>query len=335
MARPLRIEYPGAWYHVTSRGNEKAEIFRDDSDRRTFLKILKESLEIFQVELHCFVLMLNHFHLIIKTPLANLSRFMQRLNTAYTVLFNSRHNRAGHLFQGRYKAILVDADSYLLELSRYVHLNPLRTEEFRDVTLREKMRFLDNYMWSSFRSYGGYRLYEDFIQTSFILGMVSRDKKRAIRAYRRFVFDGLLRGIRDPLKLKQGQIILGSKSFTQIVFKAYIENKQGQKEYTRIKESLPDVTMDQIATSVAYEFHLNPEDIVKRRSKHQLARKMLIELCCRFLVKALSLSQIARALGGVSVSSLGRNRRVLTTIMQNETKVIERFDKIKEEILSS
>lgn len=133
MARPLRVQFPNAWYHVTSRGNERTSTFRDDHDRRKFLEILEESCRLFRVEVHCHVLMSNHFHFLLKTVLANLSRFMQRFNTSYTVYFNRRHHRSGHLFQGRYKAILVDADAYLLELSRYIHLNPIRLKKLKDM----------------------------------------------------------------------------------------------------------------------------------------------------------------------------------------------------------
>ena len=110
MTRPLRIEYPGTWYHVTSRGNERGEIFRDDKDRIRFLRALEESSERFKVEVHCYVLMSNHFHFLLRTREANLSRFMQRFNTAYTAYFNLRHHRAGHLYQGRFKAIVVEGN---------------------------------------------------------------------------------------------------------------------------------------------------------------------------------------------------------------------------------
>ena len=130
MVRPLRIEYPGAFYHVTCRGNKRKTIFRDNSDRYTFLNMLAASLETFTVSLHGYVLMDNHFHLIIETHEANRGKLMQRFNTAYTVYYNRHHNRNGHLYQGRYKAILIDADQYLLELSRYVHLNPVRIREY-------------------------------------------------------------------------------------------------------------------------------------------------------------------------------------------------------------
>ncbi|NOX97363.1 MAG: addiction module toxin RelE, partial [Nitrospirae bacterium] len=117
MARPLRIQYPGALYHLTCRGNEKKAIFGDDTDRETFLHQLQDSLKAYSSILHCFVLMDNHFHLLLETPLANLSEFMRQFNITYTSYYNRRHKRVGHLYQGRYKSILVDKENYLVILS--------------------------------------------------------------------------------------------------------------------------------------------------------------------------------------------------------------------------
>jgi REP-associated tyrosine transposase len=124
MARPLRIEYSGAYYHVTSRGNERKAIFRDDTDRKTFLGLVERAAEEFHLRLHGYVLMNNHYHLLLETRKGGLNRALRFLNGVYSQAFNRRHHRIGHLFQGRYKAILVDKESYLLELSRYLHLNP-------------------------------------------------------------------------------------------------------------------------------------------------------------------------------------------------------------------
>ncbi len=126
MARPLRIEFEGALYHVTGRGNARQRVFADEKDRAKFVQLLSESLGRYEVELHAYVLMGNHYHLMATTRRANLSRWMHWLTTAYTVYFNWRHRRVGHLFQSRYKSILVEAEGYPLSLSRYLHLNPVR-----------------------------------------------------------------------------------------------------------------------------------------------------------------------------------------------------------------
>ena len=126
MARPLRIEYPGALYHVTSRGNEQKDVFKSQRDREKFLSYVESAVVRYGAVVHIWCLMSNHYHLLLETPSGNLSQIMRHINGAYTTYFNVKRKRAGHLFQGRYKAILVEVDAYALELLRYVHLNPVR-----------------------------------------------------------------------------------------------------------------------------------------------------------------------------------------------------------------
>ena len=126
MARPLRIQYPGAWYHVTSRGNERKAIFRSKKDRERFLSYLESAHNRYGAIVHVYCLMKNHYHILLETPRSNLSQILHHINGAYTSYFNAKSERSGHLFQGRYKAILVEKDAYCQELSRYIHLNPVR-----------------------------------------------------------------------------------------------------------------------------------------------------------------------------------------------------------------
>lgn len=153
MARPLRIQYPGAVYHVTCRGNARRNIFLKDDDRQGFLQILSKSLDIYSILLHGYVLMENHFHLLVETPLGNLSEFMRHFNITYTSYFNRRHQRVGHLYQGRYKSILVEKDAYLSILSRYIHLNPIRVQTFETGSHKHQAEHLLQYPWSSLPGY--------------------------------------------------------------------------------------------------------------------------------------------------------------------------------------
>jgi putative transposase len=202
MARPLRIEYPGALYHVTSRGNARQLIFQKDSDREVFLDILGQAVERFQWLCHAYCLMDNHYHLVIETPEGNLSRGMRHLNGVYTQKYNWRHKTTGHVFQGRYKAILVDGDSYLLELCRYVALNPVRVE---------RVKSPENWPWSSCRFTAGLAEPPGFLTTEWILGQFSPNKKKAQNLYRRFVHSGVDKAsVWNELK---GQIFLGDDRF--------------------------------------------------------------------------------------------------------------------------
>ena len=144
MGRPIRIEYPGALYHVTSRGNERKEIFKNDADREKLLELVSDYHDRFGILIHAYVLMDNHYHFVLETPRGNLVKIMHGINGAYTGWYNRKYDRNGHLFQGRYRAILVEKDPYLLELSRYVHLNPVRA----GISDRP-----EGYAWSSYPGY--------------------------------------------------------------------------------------------------------------------------------------------------------------------------------------
>ncbi len=172
MTRPLRILVPGGFYHVTCRGNDRRAIFRDDRDRALFLERLRGSLANYQVDCHAYVLMSNHFHLLVCTPKGNLCEYMRHFNISYTAAFNRRHGRVGHLYQGRYKAILVDQDGYLLELSRYVQLNPIRIKSYRGSAVGERIRYLEGYRWSSLPGYLKSANRQPWVHYEMVLGQV-------------------------------------------------------------------------------------------------------------------------------------------------------------------
>ncbi|MBM4278922.1 MAG: addiction module toxin RelE [Deltaproteobacteria bacterium] len=202
MSRPLRIQYPGAVYHITSRGNEKKPIFKDDQDRQTFLSTLEKVNQRYHWLCHAYCLMDNHFHLLIETPEGNLSLGMRQLNGVYTQRFNKRHGRVGHLFQGRYKAILIQKDSHLLESCRYVVLNPVRA------SLVEGPR---QWKWSSYGATAGQEKPPACLSTGWVLEQFSDKKGRAENEYRKFVRLGIGReSIWEGVK---GQIILGEDDF--------------------------------------------------------------------------------------------------------------------------
>jgi len=174
MTRSLCIEYPGAYYHITSRGNERKNIFFNNGERKSFLSYLKSGHLRYSAIIHAFCLMNNHYHLFMETPLGNLSQIMRHINGAYTNYFNTKHSRRGHLFQGRYKAILVEADSYAGELSRYIHLNPVRAGI---VPLTEK------FSWSSYQYYIEKKKKLDWLTVDFILCYFDKDNLQDRKRY--------------------------------------------------------------------------------------------------------------------------------------------------------
>jgi len=182
MARPLRLEFPGALYHVTSRGDGREAIFLDDSDRADLLSTLGSVVGRFNWRLHAYCLMGNHYHLLVETPEPNLARGMRQLNGVYTQRFNRGHGRVGHVFQGRYKAILVDRDAYLLELARYIVHNPVRARIHRKP---------ERYAWSSYRASVGIKPVPEWLTVEWILAQFAQTRRVAMRCYAEFVQAGI------------------------------------------------------------------------------------------------------------------------------------------------
>jgi len=201
MARPLRLEYPGALYHVTARGNADQGIFLDDADRTQFLEVLGNVVDRFQWICHGYCLMGNHYHLLVETPAANLSQGMRLLNGVYTQAFNRRHGRSGHVLRGRFNSIVFEKESYLLELARHVVLNPVRAGEARHPRL---------WKWSSYRATAGETPAPRFLTVDWILDQFGRNRQQSRLAYRKFVAQGRDAPIWDALR---GGVLLGSEPF--------------------------------------------------------------------------------------------------------------------------
>ncbi len=223
MARPLRIEFEGALYHITSRGNAKQAIFADDLDRHGFLELISQAVDRFHWICHAYCLMRNHYHLLVETPEANLSRGMREINGSYTQFFNRRHRRAGHLFEGRYKAILVAKEQHLLSLSRYVVLNPVRAG------LVQKP---EEWRWSSYRATIGLAEKPSFLTVDWILSQWGTRKKAAAERYSRFVREGI--GGESPWKDLKGQVFLGGEEFVRGLAGA-LDCREDLKEIPKIQ----------------------------------------------------------------------------------------------------
>ena len=202
MSRPLRIEFAGALYHLTSRGDGREAIYRESSDRVAFLDVLGEVCERFNWVCHAYCLMGNHYHLLMETRESNLSAGMRQLNGVYTQRFNRAHRRVGHVFQGRYKAILVDRDSYLLELARYIVLNPVRAQ---------MVHAAEAWPWSSYRATCAQAPAPEWLHTDWLLSSFAAHRPQAIERYRAFVTQG--RNQPSPWQQLKNQIYLGDEAF--------------------------------------------------------------------------------------------------------------------------
>ena len=222
MTRPLRIEYAGAVYHITSRGNGRKPIFKDDKDRMALLNILDKVNDRYHWLCHAYCFMDNHYHLIIETPDGNLSKGMRQLNGLYTMRFNKRHDSVGHLFQGRYKAVLLQKEGHLLEVCRYVVLNPVRAKVAQ--TSRQ-------WKWSSYRGTAGMERPHPCLKTDWVLGQFGTKRRVAEGKYKAFVREGI--GQETIWRNVKGQSILGDEGFVDRL----IDYVRGYEEVKEIPKS--------------------------------------------------------------------------------------------------
>jgi REP element-mobilizing transposase RayT len=319
MARPLRILYPNAFYHVTCRGNDRRVIFRDDHDRACFLERLRSAREIFSVRVHAYVLMSNHFHLIVETPKANLSEFMRQFNISYTGYYNRRHRRIGHLYQGRFKAIVVDKDSYLLQLSRYVHLNPIRIKLKMQPPERERTGEILQYRWSSLPGYIDGKRQDSWITYEAVLGYVGGSRQK----YAEFVQDGIRQSFATPWEDLLAQMVLGDRDFVERLKgmkNAVIKgNAKDQPPYRMIQS----VDAEALIKRAAGYFRLREADLTRKRGQHRLERAVVMELLHRY--SGLKQRMIGERFGGLDEGLVSRDCRAIREKIETEPKIRKWF----------
>jgi putative transposase len=307
MARPLRIEYPGAFYHITSRGNERQKIFRSLKDRERFLTYLESATQRYGAVIHVYCLMSNHYHLLLETPRGNLSQIMRHINGAYTTYFNVRLKRVGHLFQGRYKAILVEVDEYALELSRYIHLNPVRAK---------MVSRPEEYFWSSYRVYTGREQPSDWLMTSFILNYFDRKNLKAKNSYKTFVEELLEQEYHSPMREVIASTILGSPEFVEKVSRENLDARKDGRNVPAMKILRPCPDMDEILIKV------KAESISERQ-----ARKITIYCCHKF--SGAKLKEIGEKFGLTEAAVSQTSRRLVSQARQDEAlkELLDRLEK--------
>ena len=284
MSRPLRIEYADAWYHVLNRGRRSENVFLKKRDYMCFLELLIESTELWNVRIAAYCLMPNHYHLLLQTPDANLSRCMRHINGIYTQRFNRLHQCDGQLFRGRYKSILIDVDSYLLQLVRYIHKNPLQGG------LVDR---LDTYAWSSHKAYISNAKKWDWLYKEFVLSMLSDDKKHHRQAYREFLAEDDFTEINKIFEGAKFPSVLGSERFINRIRDKFFD----QKSHEEVPESrLLAPSRERIKRVVCETYRVNEEVLLKsKRGTFNEPRNVAIYLCRR--LRADRLDEICQEFG--------------------------------------
>ncbi len=251
MSRPLRIQYPDAWYHVMNRGRRDEAVFEGKKDYNTFIDLLKDLVDEYNVHVAAYCLMSNH--LLIQTPEANISRSMRHLNGVYTQRYNRFHHCDGQLFRGRYKCIVVDADSYLLELVRYIHRNPLEAG---------MVEYLAKYTWSSHNGYLSGAKKWDWLHKNYILSLFSKNKAESVRRYKHFVSKETLEEINQIFGRRNLPTVIGRKRFVEKIKEKFFVNKT-HEEIPSSRSLAPDV--EKIVGEVCKYYKVNTKDLVLSR----------------------------------------------------------------------
>ena len=310
MARPFRIEYPGAWYHVMNRGANRNRIYSKDEDYERFLKVLQEACSLFNVYISAYCLMSTHYHIVINTPEGNLSRFMRHVNGVYTQRYNIKYKRDGALFRGRYKAMLIQKEEYLTQVVKYVHQNPLKAK----IVIN-----LKSYKWSSHPLYLKGKTINEFIDINNMLAYFSNRKEDAIKEYKEFMdTDTDEKVLRFYSKKNQGSI-LGDNRFVEMIKKKYVKNEK--KSNLEIKEKrmiLGEGKVKIINKEICNKFNIDISILFQtKRGEQNIPRLFAISL--------------SRELSGLSFPEIAERYNILSykTVASSDFRLKERMKKNK------
>ena len=324
MARPLRVEYPGAFYHVMHRGNAGEDIFISNKDRERFLEYLAKAVERYEIKIHTYCLMSNHYHLLVETPDPNLSQAIKWINVSYAAYFNRKRRRKGHLFQGRFKSILVDADEYLTHMSRYIHLNPLRAEI---------VDLLQEYRWSSYLAIIGKVKVPDWLETDWLLSLFGKKRKLAAKNYQIFVEKVDIAELENPAEELMAGFILGGVEFVDWVKKTFLSIRSEDREIPQLTSLKPRLTLDEIVEAVCNEFNCERDLILEKGRKNNLARDVAIYLS-RDLTRESGVT-LGRYFGNISGAGITVRYNHLSKEIQRNRRLKGKINRLKKRLINN
>jgi len=326
MSRKPRIEFPGAFYHVLARGNNKQEIFKDKQDYQAYIDRLKKYHKRYKFILYVYILMANHVHLLVETGMIPLSKIMQGIQQSYTAYFHKKYDSVGHVFQGRYKSILCQRDNYLLELVRYIHLNPVRAG---------LMDTPEDFPWSSHQVYIG-RLHQAFIEKDFILNMFSEDEFIGETLYRQFIEDGLNKDYQDPFDNVVDHLYLGDIEFVEGLKKRIKrqdrtgsqkreKNKQGPEDPVILRKK----TLTEILKAVTQITGVSSESILSMSREQLISKARSLYAFVAVRRSGMSNKSVAKYLGR-EINSISYMIRIIDERMSQDNVILDQLDRITE-----
>ena len=323
MSRPLRIEYPGAYYHIMNRGRARQRIYRNQADYQRFIHLLSETCAMWGIRVHAYSLMPNHYHLVLETPQGNVSRAMRHLDGVYTQRYNRAHGLDGTLFRGRYKAILIDKDSYLLQVVRYIHLNPVQGKIVMEP---------GEHPWTSHRYYAGKGGGPVGLVMEEVLGQFHKRRRQAINRYIRFVNEG----IDDQTRVLYGRdrwpSILGSEGFKEKIREG-LERRIGDYEIPQAKRERGSPSLGLIENTVRESYGMGVRELRrKQRGRGNEARNVAIYL--GRTMGGYKLIELGQHWGGLRYSSISGIVYEVETSMSKDKQMRKRLEEIKNHILN-
>lgn len=322
MSRPLRIEYPDAWYHAMNRGRRNEKVFLDRIDCQTFIHVLVESIEMWNLRVSAYCLMPNHYHLLVQTPDANIARCMRHINGVYTQRFNSRHRSEGQLFKGRYKSILVNGDEYLLQLVRYIHRNPVKAGFVKQPA---------DYLWSSHRAYLSFAKKWDWLNKTAVYLLLSDRRKEWISLYRKFMTSDDDEKITGIIEGGKWPSVLGPKVFIDWVKSSFYALKD-KEEIPEAKSLAPSTEL--IVHHVCRFYVIDPEALRKsRRGVFNEPRNVAIYLVRRF--RHDTLKEIGQHFRISKYSSVSSVLERMNRLIGSDVKIKDRIERLIHDIIKS
>ncbi len=320
MARPLRIEYPGAWYHVMNRGANRSRIFSKEDDYGLFINVLKEACNLFNVYISAYCLMSNHYHIVVNTPEGNLSRFMRHVNGVYTQRYNRKYKKDGALFRGRYKAILIQAEEYLTHVVKYVHYNPLNAKIVNN---------LRNYKWSSHPAYLKGKSDNEWLDINNLLACFSSRKKKAIIMYKEFMDVGLDDEVVKFFSKKAQSSIFGDNGFVEMIKEKFLKNdKKSILEIKEKREIFGEGKVKTINKKICNKFNIEESMLFQTRRGEENMPRLYAIILSREL-SGLSFPEIAKRYRVKSYKTIASSNFRLKERMKKSPKIKSEYTKLK------
>jgi REP element-mobilizing transposase RayT len=319
MSRPLRIEYPGAWYHVMNSGRRHESIFSDKHDYSMFIDLLIEASEMWNVNVAAYCLMTTHYHILLQTPDGNISRCMRHLNSIYTQRYNRRHGFDGQLFRGRYKSILACNDSHLLQLVRYIHKNPVKAGLVND---------MPDYEWSSYKGYLSYAKKWKWLYKDYIFSMITQKKQGRLKPFVEFMQENDSEEVIRLFSLKKLPSFFGPESFmTGIKEKYYFKKKC--YEVPESKSLSP--TSDTIISAVCEHYGVSfAELLITRRGVFNEPRNIAVYLLRQ--VRGESLNNISELFNIKAYSTVSSILRSVSRLIKSDRKIKKQVNEIQDSV---